>query len=111
MNKPIIMGRKTWDSLGRALPGRLNIVVSRQANLELDGAEVFSSLEEALVRADEWARDKGVDELMLIGGAQLYGEALEKGLVNRMYLTQVDYSGRAMRGSPNSTRASGTVQR
>ncbi|QXH56360.1 dihydrofolate reductase [Pseudomonas maumuensis] len=93
MNKPIIMGRKTWDSLGRALPGRLNIVVSRQANLELDGAEVFSSLEEALVRADEWARDKGVDELMLIGGAQLYGEALEKGLVNRMYLTQVDYSG------------------
>ncbi|WP_194789745.1 dihydrofolate reductase [Pseudomonas sp. UFMG81] len=93
MGKPIIMGRKTWDSLGRALPGRLNIVVSRQANLELDGAEVFPSLEDALIRASEWARGQGVEELMLIGGAQLYRQALEKGLVSRMYLTQVDYSG------------------
>ncbi|WP_085592495.1 dihydrofolate reductase [Pseudomonas sp. B14(2017)] len=90
MNKPIIMGRKTWDSLGRALPGRLNIVVSRQPRLELEGATVVSSLEEALVLADDWAQTKGVDELMLIGGAQLYGEALEKGLVNRMYLTWVE---------------------
>ncbi|EPJ2811935.1 dihydrofolate reductase [Pseudomonas hunanensis] len=90
LGKPIIMGRKTWDSLGRPLPGRLNIVVSRQAGLELLGAEVFASLEEALVRAEQWAREQGVEELMLIGGAQLYGQALEKGLVSRMYLTRVE---------------------
>ncbi|ENB9667035.1 MULTISPECIES: dihydrofolate reductase [Pseudomonas] len=90
LGKPIIMGRKTWDSLGRPLPGRLNIVVSRQAGLELVGAEVFASLEEALVRAEQWAREQGVEELMLIGGAQLYGQALEKGLVSRMYLTRVE---------------------
>ena len=90
LGKPIVMGRKTWDSLGRPLPGRLNIVVSRQPGLELAGAEVFASLEEALVRAEQWAREQGVDELMLIGGAQLYGQALEKGLVSRMYLTRVE---------------------
>ena len=92
MDKPIIMGRKTWDSLGRALPGRLNIVVSRQPGLELEGATVVSSLEEAVAHAETWARVKGVNELMLIGGAQLYGEALEKGLVSRMYLTLVELS-------------------
>ncbi|MBH3310555.1 dihydrofolate reductase [Pseudomonas mosselii] len=92
LGKPIIMGRKTWDSLGRPLPGRLNIVVSRQPGLQLAGAEVFASLEEALVRAEQWAREQGVGELMLIGGAQLYGQALDKGLVNRMYLTRVELS-------------------
>src|SRR5690606_23548746 len=76
LGKPIIMGRKTWDSLGRPLPGRLNIVVSRQTDLRLDGAEVFASLEDAIARADAWAREQGVDELMLIGGAKLYAQAL-----------------------------------
>ena len=90
LGKPIIMGRKTWDSLGRPLPGRLNIVVSRQPGLQLEGAEVFASLEQALVRAEQWAREQGADELMLIGGAQLYAQALEKGLVSRMYLTRVE---------------------
>ncbi len=90
LGKPIIMGRKTWDSLGRPLPGRLNVVVSRQPGLELAGAEVFASLEAALERAEQWAREHGVDELMLIGGAQLYAQALEKGLVSRMYLTRVE---------------------
>lgn len=90
MGKPIIMGRKTWDSLGRPLPGRLNIVVSRQPELQLEGAEVFPSLMLALQRAEQWAHEQGVDELMLIGGAQLYAQALEQGLVSRMYLTQVE---------------------
>jgi len=92
LGKPIIMGRKTWDSLGRPLPGRLNLVVSRQPGLQLDGAEVFASLEGALARAEQWAREHGVDELMLIGGAQLYGQALASGLVSRMYLTRVELS-------------------
>lgn len=87
LGKPIIMGRKTWDSLGRSLPGRLNLVVSRQADLHLDGAEVFASLDAAILRADEWARAQGVDELMLIGGAQLYEQALAQ--AERLYLTRV----------------------
>lgn len=87
LGKPIIMGRKTWDSLGRPLPGRLNLVVSRQADLQLDGAEVFASLPAAIARADEWARVQGVDELMLIGGAELYGQGLA--LAQRLYLTRV----------------------
>jgi dihydrofolate reductase len=90
LGKPIIMGRKTWDSLGRPLPGRLNLVVSRQNGLQLEGAEVFSSLEAAQVRAEQWAREQGVDEVMLIGGAQLYTQALPH--ADRLYLTRVALS-------------------
>ncbi|MDD0973591.1 dihydrofolate reductase [Pseudomonas fontis] len=90
LGKPIIMGRKTWDSLGRPLPGRLNLVVSRQTGLQLEGAEVFASLDAAIERAEQWAIAQGVDELMLIGGAQLYAQALERGLADRLYLTRVE---------------------
>ena len=90
LGKPIIMGRKTWDSLGRPLPGRLNLVVSRQPGLQLEGAEVFASLDEAMLRAEQWALAQGVDELMLIGGAQLYTQAIERGLADRLYLTRVE---------------------
>ncbi|WP_027926526.1 dihydrofolate reductase [Pseudomonas sp. URMO17WK12:I12] len=88
LGKPIIMGRKTWDSLGRPLPGRLNIVVSRQVDLRLEGAEVYPSLEAAVARAEEWALEQGAQELMLIGGAQLYEQALPH--ADRLYLTRVD---------------------
>ncbi|MBI6851727.1 dihydrofolate reductase [Pseudomonas cichorii] len=90
LGKPIIMGRKTWDSLGRPLPGRLNLVVSRQADLQLEGAEVFASLEAAVVRAEQWAQEQGVDEVMLIGGAQLYAQGLPD--ADRLYLTRVALS-------------------
>ncbi|MGY4534092.1 dihydrofolate reductase [Pseudomonas sp. TE3786] len=90
LGKPIIMGRKTWDSLGRPLPGRLNLVVSRQAGLQLPGAEVFASLEAAMLRAEEWAKAEDADELMLIGGAQLYEQGLA--LAQRLYLTRVALS-------------------
>ncbi|VVP33250.1 Dihydrofolate reductase type 3 [Pseudomonas fluorescens] len=90
LGKPIIMGRKTWDSLGRPLPGRLNIVVSRQADLVLEGAEVYPSLEAAIVRAQAWANEQGVDEVMLIGGAQLYAQGLAQ--ADRLYLTRVALS-------------------
>lgn len=79
LGKPVIMGRKTWDSLGRPLPGRLNLVVSRQAGLALEGAEVFASLDAALARAEAWAQAEDADELMLIGGAR----ALCRGLAAR----------------------------
>ena len=88
LGKPIIMGRKTWDSLGRPLPGRLNLVVSRQADLVLPGAEVFTDLQAAIARANQWALEQGVDEVMLIGGGQLYAQALEQ--AERIYLTRID---------------------
>jgi dihydrofolate reductase len=90
LGKPIIMGRKTWDSLGRPLPGRLNLVVTRQNDLTLEGAEVFTSLAEAIARAEDWAQEQGVDEVMLIGGAQLYAQGLAQ--ADRLYLTRVDLS-------------------
>ncbi len=88
LGKPIIMGRKTWESLGRPLPGRLNIVISRQAGLELEGAEVFTDLDAALQRGYQWAAQKGADEVMVIGGGQLYQAALQ--LAQRVYLTRID---------------------
>src|SRR5690606_19996461 len=90
LGKPIIMGRKTWDSLGRPLPGRLNVVVSRQPGLQLAGAEVFATLEAALERAEAWAQANGAEELMLIGGAQLYELGLAR--AERLYLTRVGLS-------------------
>ncbi len=87
LGRPVIMGRKTWDSLGRPLPGRLNLVVSRQPGLCLEGAETFGSLEDALQRAEQWAREQEATEIMLIGGAQLYQQALP--LAQRLYLTRI----------------------
>ncbi|MCJ8169611.1 dihydrofolate reductase [Atopomonas sediminilitoris] len=87
LGKPVIMGRKTWDSIGRPLPGRLNIVISRQADLHLSGAEVFTDLPAALRRARDWAQLEQAEEIMLIGGAQLYRQALP--LAERLYLTRV----------------------
>jgi len=86
MGKPIIMGRKTWDSIGRALPGRLNLLISR-ADLSIDGAEAFTSLEAALIRADSWAQQQNGNEIMVIGGGELYRQALP--LASRLYLTRV----------------------
>lgn len=87
LGKPVVMGRKTWDSLGRPLPGRLNLVVSRQDGLQLEGAEVFASLAEALARASAWAAAQGAPEVMVIGGAQLFAASLP--LASRLYLTRV----------------------
>ena len=79
----IIMGRLTWESLGRPLPKRRNIVVSRQRNLALEGAEVASSLQAAIALARETDPEPRV-----IGGGQLYAEALP--LATRIYLTVLD---------------------
>ncbi|MGE0114283.1 MAG: type 3 dihydrofolate reductase [Steroidobacteraceae bacterium] len=81
MGKPIIMGRKTFDSIGRPLPGRTNIVISRQSQLSLPGCTVVSSLPAALAAAGE------VDEAIIIGGAEIYRQSLP--LAGRIYLTQV----------------------
>ena len=88
MGKPVIMGRKTWDSIGRPLPGRMNVVITRNVEWSVPvGAARVESLDAALVKADAQAELDGVDEVMIIGGGQIYAEALA--LVDRLYVTQV----------------------
>jgi dihydrofolate reductase len=82
MGHHIIMGRKTYESLGRLLPGRTTVIVSRQAGYQIDGAKVAGSLQEAIDACD------GDDEVFVIGGAEIYRQAL--GLADRLYLTEID---------------------
>jgi dihydrofolate reductase len=82
LGKPIIMGRKTWESLGRPLPGRRNILVSRNPAYAAEGAEVAASLPAAL----QLAQDE--EEVFVIGGSELYRQALP--LAHRLYLTEID---------------------
>jgi dihydrofolate reductase len=82
MGHPVIMGRKTWESIGRPLPGRRNIVVSRNADLQLAGAEVVNSLDAALTALNEFPR------VFVIGGEQLFTEAFPK--ADRLYITEID---------------------
>lgn len=82
MGKPIVMGRNTWDSIGKALPGRRNIILSRNSNNTYEGAEQLASVEEVLAESQQ------VDELMIIGGAQIYEQFLPE--AGRLYLTFID---------------------
>jgi len=87
--KPVIMGRKTWDSLPRKpLPGRTNIVLTRDASFEAAGAVVCENFSEAVQIAREQAADDGVDEVCVIGGSALFDLALPK--AQRLYLTEVE---------------------
>ena len=90
MGKPLIMGRKTFASLGKPLDGRDNIVVTRDATFAADGAIVARSLEDALAQTRDCARRRGVDDIVVIGGAELFRQALP--LASRIYLTRVHAS-------------------
>lgn len=81
MGRPILMGRKTWESLGRPLPGRLNIVITRNADYQADGATVVHSLDAALEVAGDAA------QVFMIGGEQLYAQSIDR--ADRLMLTQV----------------------
>lgn len=83
MGKPIIMGRKTYDSIGRPLPGRTNIVITRNADWQAEGCKVAQNLEDAF----SLAASEGAAEAMIIGGAEIYKQALP--LVDRLELTLV----------------------
>ena len=87
MGHPIIMGRKTFTSIGRPLPGRTNIVVTRQRDWEAEGVKVAHSLEQALQIAEAQATIDGVDYAMVIGGADFYQQTLPQ--AQRLYLTEV----------------------
>jgi dihydrofolate reductase len=82
MGHPIVMGRKTWESIGRPLPGRRSVVVTRDRGFAAAGAEVVHSLDEAIQRC------AGAEEIFVIGGAQFYAEAL--GHADRLLLTEID---------------------
>lgn len=89
LGHPIVMGRKTWDSLGRPLPGRSNLVISRQTQ-QLEGAQVFADLAGALAAA---ARAPGGEAIYVIGGAEIFAQALP--LAQRLELTEIacDFAG------------------
>ena len=88
MGKPIIMGRLTFGSLPRVLDGRLNIVLTRNAAFEAPGAIMAYNLEEALDVARREAKRSGVDEIMVIGGADVFRAVLPQ--AGRIYLTEVE---------------------
>jgi dihydrofolate reductase len=87
MGKPLIMGRRTFQSLKKPLDGRDNIVVSRDDNFRHDGAIVAPSFAAALAQAERCARARGVDEVMVIGGADIFAESLP--IAGRIYKTEV----------------------
>lgn len=88
MGKPMIMGRKTFESLGRVLPGRPHIVVSRDKSFAAEGVCVACSIDEAVEMANKLAGTLGIDEIMVIGGENVYRQMLP--LVSRIYRTYVD---------------------
>ncbi|MDN5369938.1 MAG: dihydrofolate reductase [Shewanella sp.] len=81
MGKPVVMGRRTYESIGKPLPGRQNIVITRNSDMTIPGVTMVSSLSEAFDQANV------CDELMIIGGGQLYAEALP--FADILYLTQI----------------------
>jgi len=89
LGKPVIMGRKTFLSFGgKPLPGRPHVVISRDPAYAPEGAESATSFEGALERATELAAELGVDEVMCIGGGQIYGRAIDR--ADRLEITEVD---------------------
>ena len=81
LGKPVVMGRKTFESIGRPLPGRRNLVISRQTDLQLDGVDVFHSIEDAL------ADLAGIEEVMIIGGGRLYQQMIS--FADKLYITWI----------------------
>lgn len=84
LGKPVLMGRKTFESIGRPLPGRRNLVISRNPGYQADGIEVVGSVEAALARL----ADNEVAEVMVIGGGHLYAELLPR--ADCLYLTRIE---------------------
>ncbi|MEO8651356.1 MAG: dihydrofolate reductase [Hyphomicrobiaceae bacterium] len=87
MGKPVIMGRKTYASIGKPLPGRDNIVVTRDAGFSAAGTNRAAGIDEAFDIARQKAAERGVDEIMVIGGAEIF--ALTVPVADRIYLTRI----------------------
>jgi len=88
MGKPLLMGRKTFESIGRPLPGRTNIVITRDSAWTADGVEVATDIDAALAAGKKACKASGSDEIMVIGGDQIYRVFLP--FADRLYLTRVE---------------------
>jgi dihydrofolate reductase len=88
LGKPVIMGRKTYDTLGKPLPGRPHVVISRHAAIEHPDVRMAQSLHGAIDIAEELAREKGENEICILGGGQIYAQAI--GIADRMCVTHVE---------------------
>ncbi|MDF2798231.1 MAG: dihydrofolate reductase [Devosia sp.] len=88
MGKPIVMGRKQYDTVGRPLPGRTNIVITRRDDFAPPGVIVVPTIEEALDKAAEIAAADGVQEIMVIGGGEIYRQLLDR--ADRLYISHVE---------------------
>lgn len=88
--KPVVMGRKTYQSIGRPLPKRTNIIVSRDSTFSAEGCEVYTSIEEALERAQVINQAEGHEEIIVMGGGEIYSRCLD--FACRIYLTEVHQS-------------------
>ena len=86
-NKIIVMGRKTYESIGRPLPNRINLIVSNTIK-EINGAELFKSTEDAINKARELCINKNLEEIIIIGGGYLFRDTLS--ITNKLVLTKVD---------------------
>lgn len=93
IGKPVIMGRKTYQSIGKPLPGRENIVITRDAGFTAEGVHVVASVEEALSLGERLARASGGNEISVVGGGQIYAQTLDRATV--LYVTHVE---RALEG-------------
>jgi dihydrofolate reductase len=88
MGKPIVMGRRTWDSIGRPLPGRETIVITRDPNFSADGAHLADSIEAGLELAQEQAARIAADTIMIVGGSNIFAALLDRADI--IHLTEVD---------------------
>ena len=88
LGKPVVMGRKTYDSIGRPLPGRPNVVISRQAAIDHPAISMAHSLPEAMDAAERLALETAADEICIIGGGQIYAQAIN--LADRLCITHVE---------------------
>lgn len=88
LGKPVVMGRKTWVSLGRPLPGRTNIVITRDTAYQAESAVVVQTIDAALEAGEQAALRAGVYEICIIGGAQIYAQAMDK--ATRLHVTHIE---------------------
>ena len=95
IGKPIIMGRKTFDSIGKPLPGRLNIIITKNIDLTIEECVVVNNLEAAITEAKNYFKTQNTEqeEIFIIGGAQIFKQSME--FVNKIYITEVhaEYAG------------------
>lgn len=103
MGKPLVMGRKTYQSIGKPLPGRTTIIVTRDHGFKAEGATVIHDLDEALDAARHVALMDGVDEIFVFGGAEIYRQALNK--VKRLHLTEIHVNVEGQTRFPDFDRA------